>query len=95
VTVSPAPNEPLSAEMLRPSGKTTVAMMSVWPVKLIVAVASTETLVYAPLGTTTSRSWASVLRAVPLQSLVGFAPGRTVPCHVSVTVWPTVVGTVS
>jgi hypothetical protein len=31
--------------MLRPSGRTTVAIMSVWPVKVIVAVASTDTLV--------------------------------------------------
>src|SRR5258706_8008721 len=40
-------------------------------------------------------SWVSALTAVPLQSLVGFAPGRTVPCHVTWTDWPIVVGTMS
>ena len=52
------------------------------------AVARTETLVYVPAGTRMLTMCASAERAVPEQSLVAFAPGRTVPVHVTLVLWP-------
>src|SRR6185436_492006 len=60
-----------------------------------VAVARTDTRLYVPLGTASATSCTSALRAAPLQSLPGFAPGSAVPVQVTVTVWPAVVGTVT
>ena len=59
------------------------------------AVARTETFVYVPAGTRMLTMCGSAERAAPEQSLPGLAPGRTVPVHVTVVLWPWTVGTVT
>ena len=92
-TVSSVSKLPLSDDVADPSGKTTVAIRSFGPSKLIVTVASTDASAYAPAGTARSIACVSAPTSVSPHSLVALAPGKTVPCHVTVTVCPTVVGT--
>ena len=93
--VPAAPNEPESPETELPSGRTIVMMRSAEPENVTFAVARTETFVYVPAGTRMLTMCGSAERAAPEQSLPGLAPGRTVPVHVTLVLWPWTVGTVT